>query len=289
MSILYINKAHGLPDLDLELTISGTSVTAKLYSANNAGGYFTYEAGIEYAIYAGGTGFTINSGAFSYTTSGELIKEQSGTIGTGTLTVTCTCNGGGSPCFGASDTSQPTYNSDKSSGIKVNKLVIDHVSDSYMSDHMSGTLLLSYSMSESPSNLSFTGTYLERPMSASFIAGSGAFQSFTVKPKATSTGSVIATYSKDYTGWTFSDTELLEIYTGAQSAGVSFPNANIYLELTATTADGFVTGTFPIEVGGTGWVNDAGTWKRTVPYQPETSKPCIMYMKINDTWKRGNP
>ena len=64
MSILYINKAHGLPDLDLELTISGTSVTAKLYSANNAGGYFNYEAGIEYAIYAGGTGFTINSGAF---------------------------------------------------------------------------------------------------------------------------------------------------------------------------------------------------------------------------------
>jgi hypothetical protein len=289
MSILYINKAHGLPDLDLELTISGTSVTAKLYSANNAGGYFTYEAGIEYAIYAGGTGFTINTGAFSYTTSGELIKEQSGTIGTGNLTVTCTCNGGGSACFGSSDTSQPTYNSDKSSGIIISKLIVNQVSASYMSALMSDTLLLTYSMSESPSDLDFTGTYLERSMSASFTAGSGTFQSFTVKPKATSTGSVIATYSKDYTGWTFSDTELLAIYAGAQSAEVSFPNANIYLELTVTTADGFVTGTFPIEVGGTGWVNDAGTWKRTVPYQPSTQEPCIMYMKINDTWKRGNP
>jgi len=289
MATLYINKVHGLPDLDLELTISGTSVTAKLYSANNAGGYFEYEAGIEYSIYAGGTGFTINSGAFSYTTSGELIKEQSGTIGTGSLTVRCTCYGGGSPCFSASDTSQPTYNSDRSSGIDVSNLTVIHVSDSYMSSHMTDILLLTYVLSVSPSGLSFSGAYLEKSMSASFTLGSGTFQSFTVKPKATSSGSVIATYSKNYEGWTFSDTELLEMYNDVQTAEVDFPNSNIYLELTVTTTDGSITDTFAIAVGGTSWINDAGAWKRTVPYQKETQKPCIMYMKINDVWERGNP
>ena len=35
MAVLYINKVHGAPELDLKLDISGNSVTATLYSAND--------------------------------------------------------------------------------------------------------------------------------------------------------------------------------------------------------------------------------------------------------------
>lgn len=70
MAVLYINKVHGSPELDLKLDISEKSVTATLYSANNYGGNFAYPSGIDYSISAGGIGFSINTGSFSYSKSG---------------------------------------------------------------------------------------------------------------------------------------------------------------------------------------------------------------------------
>ena len=287
MPTLYINKIHGLPDLDLKLEINGTNVIATLYSANDYGGHFGYPAGIEYYISAGGTGFSINSGAFSYTTSGEIIKAQSDTIGTGSLTVTGTCLGGDPGCFSSDDTGNPSYNAGQSSGIDASKLTVYAVADQYLNTLLNGTLIVEYAgLSTPPSFLGFTGDYIENPMSASIDLGTGTFQSFQVKPKATSSGSVIATYSKTYSNWTFSDTELLTIYEGCGGGSGEQP---IYLELTVTTTDGTITATYPIKIGGTGWINN-GTWKRTVPYVKGLNKPCVMYTKINaNTWKRGNP
>lgn len=288
MSVLYINKIHGLPDLDLKLEIIDTNVTATLYSANDYGGYFGYPAGIEYRISAGGTSFTINSGQFSYTTSGEVIKVQSGAIGTGNLTVTGTCLGGDLGCFSSSDTGNPSYNSGQSSGIDTSKLTVYAVADQYLNTLLNGTLIVEYSgLSTPPSFLGFTGDYIENPMSASIDLGTGTFQSFKVKPKATNEGEVIATYSKTYNSWTFSDIELLTIYQGCSGG---YGEQQIYLELTVTTSDGSVTQTYPIKIGGTSWVNN-GSWKRTVPYTniSGTNKPCVMYSKIDGTRKRGNP
>ena len=91
MAVLYINKVHGAPELDLKLDISGNSVTLALYSANDYGGNFGYPNGINYDISAGESGFSINTGSFSYSTSGQVIKTVSGIIGTGTLEVRVTC------------------------------------------------------------------------------------------------------------------------------------------------------------------------------------------------------
>ena len=57
MAVLYVNKVHGSPELDLKLEISDGYVTATVYSANDYGGSFGYPSGIIYNISAGGTGF----------------------------------------------------------------------------------------------------------------------------------------------------------------------------------------------------------------------------------------
>lgn len=288
MAVLYINKIHGLPDLDLQLEINGTNVTATLYSANDLGGYFNYPAGIEYAVSAGGTGFTINSGAFSYSTSGEIIKVQSGTIGTGNLTVTGTCLGSDPGCFSSDDTGNPLYNSGKSSDIDASKLTVYSVADSYLATNLDETLIVEYTgLSTPPSFLGFTGDYIENPMSASVSLGTGTFQSFSVKPKATSGGEIIITFSKDYTGWTFTDRQLLMTYQGCDGGSGEQP---IYLELTITTTDGSATNTYPIKIGGTSWTN-TGSWERTVPYTNTYSanRPCVMYTNVGGTWERGYP
>lgn len=288
MVVLYINEIHGLPDLDLKLEIDGENVTATLYSANPAGGYFSYESGIEYAISAGGIGFSINTGAFSYDTSGEVIKTQSGAIGTGTLFVIGNCFGGTPGCFSSDDTGSPAYNSSNSAGIDTNKLTVNHVADQYLDTNLNGTVIVEYTgLSTPPSFLGFTGDYIENSMSANIDLGTGTFQYFEVKPKATSSGPVIATYDKSYSNWTFTDTELLTIYQGC---GGGSGEQQIYLELTITTTDGATTETYPIKIGGTSWINN-GSWKRTVPYTniSGTNKPCVMYTNINNIWRRGTP
>lgn len=287
MAVLYINKIHGLPDLDLKLEINGTNVTATLYSANNSGGYFNYPDGIEYTISTGGTGFTINSGAFSYDTSGEVIKVQSGIIGAGTLTVTGTCLDGTPGCFSSDDVGEPSYSSSKSSDIDPDKLTVYSVAESYEDTNLNSTLLVEYTgLSTPPSFLEFTGDYIENEMNANIDLGTGTFQSFEVKPKATSEGEIIATYSKNYSNWIFSDTELLIIYQGCNGGS---GEQQIYLELTITTTDGSATNTYPIKTGGTSWANN-DIWKRTVPYTniSGTDKPCIMYTNIDGTWEREN-
>ena len=175
MAVLYISKVHGSPELDLKLEISENFVTATLYSANNYGGNFAYPEGIIYSISAGGIGFSINTGRFSYSTGGQVIKTESGTIGSGTLEVRTTCHGKGS-CFDSDHIDVPLYNESKSSGIDTERLTIYPISSSYMSQVLNNTLLLTYAMSTPPSNLSLSRTYLESPMSVSFSLGSGAFQ-----------------------------------------------------------------------------------------------------------------
>lgn len=288
MSTLYLNKVHGLPDLDLKLDIDGKNIAATVYSANDYGGTFGYPNGIEYNISAGGRGFTVNTGSFSYTTSGEVIKTGSGMVGNGDLMVTTTCYGTDDEgCFGPNEPNMPTLNTSKSQDIPIDKIPVFGVSQHYVSSHVANTLIMLWAGfgSTPPSFLDFSGDYIENPMSADIDLGSGTFKSFTVSPKASQSGSLIATYDKNYSGWTFTDTELLTIYQGS---GGGSGEQEIYLELAVNTTDGSAQASYPIKIGGTSWVNN-GLWKRTVPYIEGLNKPCVLYTNINGLWQRGNP
>ena len=262
---LYLDKVHGLPDLDLQLDIDGKNITAKIYSANDYGGSFGYPAGIEYTISAGGQGFTVNTESFSYSSSGQLIAQNSGTVGNGDLKVYTTCYGSDSEgCFGINEPYYPQLNTSKSQGINPSEVTVYGISQNYTINHVTDTLLMVWTGFSviSPSFSSFTGDYIENQMKASINLGTGTFQSFAVKPKSTQTGSTIASYSKNYSSWTFTDTELLTIYQGCSGGS---GEQQIYLELTVTTSDGFATATYSIKIGGTSWTHN-GAWKRTVPY-----------------------
>ncbi len=287
MATLYIDYIHGEPELDLKLEINGNNITASYISHNDYGGYFN-SGDISANISAGGTGFTLNSGTFSFDTSGIIIANTSGTVGNGIITVALTCTGTGSGCYDSATLRYPAYNYSKSD-ISVSKITISNVGPDYQDKHLDNTTIITINIDTPPSNLSFSGTYIEKTMSSSWDVGTGDFVSFTVKPKATQQGEAIATYNKNYGNWTFSDSEILTIYNYLHINNISFPNNTIYLELTVTTTAGSISDIFPIEVGGTSYVKSNGIWEKSVPYKTDINKPCIMYTKINDVWKRGIP
>lgn len=288
MAVLYIDKVHGSPELDLKLDISGNSVTATLYSANNYGGNFGYPNGINYDISAGGVGFSINTGSFSYSTSGQVIKTGSGTIGSGTLEVRTTCKGSGS-CFDSDHINVPSYNSGKSSDIDTENLTVYPISSSYTTQLLNNTLILSYVMSTPPSNLSLSRTYLESSMTVSFSLGSGAFQKiiYGVKMSAES-GTIFMSETKN-SSIALTDYEILTSYNGFKNADFNFPNSTAYMYIEVQTESGNISDNFDITIGGTGWTKNANSWNRCVPYKPDIEKPCIMYTKIGGAWKRGQP
>lgn len=288
MAVLYINKVHGSPELDLKLEISGSSVTATLYSANNYGGNFAYPEGITYEISAGEIGFSINTGRFSYSTSGQVIKTGSGTIGSGTLEVRTTCKGKGS-CFDSDHGGFPSYNGSKSSDIDTERLTVYPVSSSYMSQILNNTLLLTYAMSTPPSNLSLNRIYLESPMTVSFLLGSGAFQKIVYGVKESAESSTIFISETTSTHIALTDSEILTSYNGFKSSGFNFPNSTACMYIEVQTESGNISDNFNITVGGTGWIKSGSTWNRCVPYKPDTNKPCVMYTNIGGAWKRGQP
>lgn len=288
MAVLYINKVHGSPELDLKLEISGSSVTATLYSANNYGGNFAYPEGITYEISAGEIGFSINTGRFSYSTSGQVIKTGSGTIGSGTLEIRTTCNGKGS-CFDSDHGGLPSYNDSKSSGIDTERLIVYPVSSSYMSQILNNTLLLTYAMSIPPSNLSLNRTYLESPMTVSFSLGSGAFQKVLYGVKASAGSSTIFMSETTNLNINLTDHEILTAYNGFKDSGFNFPNSTAYMYIEVQTESGNISDNFSITVGGTGWIKSGSTWNRCVPYKLDSGKPCVMYTNIGGIWKRGQP
>lgn len=288
MAVLYINKVHGSPELDLKLEILGSSVTAMLYSANNYGGNFAYPNGINYDISAGGVGFSINTGRFSYSTSGQVIKTGSGTIGSGTLEVKTTCQGKGS-CFDLDHIGVPSYNESKSSDINTDNLTIYPISSSYTGKLLDNTLILSYGMSTPPSNLSLIRTYLESPMAVSFSLGSGAFQKTLYGVKTSAENSTIFVSETTNLNINLTDHELLTAYNGFKSSGFNFPNSAAYMYIEVQTESGNISDNFSITVGGTGWIKSGSAWNRCVPYKLDSGKPCIMYMNIGGVWKRGQP
>lgn len=288
MAVIYINKVHGSPELDLKLEISGNIVTATLYSANNYGGNFAYPEGIIYSISAGGVGFSINTGRFSYSTGGQVIKTESGTIGSGTLEVRTTCHGKGS-CFDSDHTDVPSYNESKSSDIDTNRLTVYSVSSSYMSQLLNNVLILSYSMATPPSNLSLSRTYLESPMTVSFSLGSGAFQKILYGVKISAENSTIFMSETTNEEIILTDYEILTSYNGFINSGFNFPNSTAYMYIEIQTESGNIADNFSITVGGTGWIKSESTWNRCVPYKLDSGKPCIMYTNIGGIWKRGQP
>ena len=288
MAILYINKVHGSPELDLKLEISGSFVTATLYSANNYGGNFGYPNGINYDISAGGIGFSINTGRFSYSTSGQVIKTGSGTIGSGMLEVRTTCKGSGS-CFDSDHTGVPSYNESKSSGIDTKCLTVYPVSSSYMSKVLNNTLILTYAMSTPPSNLSLSRTYLESPMAVSFSLGSGAFQKIIYGVKMIADSSTIFMSETTNLNLSLTDHEILTAYNAFKNSGFNFPNSMAYMYIEVQTESGNISDNFSITVGGTGWIKSGSTWNRCVPYKSDAGKPCIIYMNVGGAWKRGQP
>lgn len=288
MAVLYINKVHGSPELDLKLEISGNVVTATLYSANNYGGNFAYPEGIIYDISAGGIGFSINTGRFSYSTSGQIIKTGSGTIGSGTLEIRTTCNGKGS-CFDSDHGGLPSYNDSKSSGIDTDRLTVYPVSSSYMSQILNNTLLLTYAMSTPPSNLSLSRTYLESPMAVSFSLGNGAFQKILYGVKTSAENSTIFVSETTNLNINLTDHEILTAYNGFINSGLNFPNDTACMYIEVQTESGNISDNFSITVGGTGWIKSGSTWNRCVPYKLDSGKPCVMYTNIGGIWKRGQP
>lgn len=288
MAVLYINKVHGAPELDLKLDISGNSVTATLYSANDYGGSFGYPNGINYDISAGGSGFSINTGSFSYSTSGQVIKTGSGTIGSGTLEVRTTCKGSGS-CFDSDHINVPSYNSGKSSDIDTENLTVYPISSSYTTQLLNNTLILSYVMSTPPSNLSLSRTYLESSMTVSFSLGSGAFQKIIYGVKMSAERGTIFMSETKNSNIVLTDYQILTSYNEFKNADFSFPNSTAYMYIEVQTESGNISDNFDITVGGTGWVKNANSWNRCVPYKPDMGKPCIMYTNIGGAWKRGQP
>lgn len=288
MSVLYINKVHGSPELDLKLDISEKSVTATLYSANNYGGNFAYPSGIDYSISAGGIGFSINTGSFSYSKSGQIIKTASGTIGSGTLEVRTTCQGKGS-CFDSDHVNVPSYNSDKSNDINTEQLIVYPISSSYTNKLLNNTLVLSYVMSKPPSNLYLNRTYLESPMEVGFSLGSGAFQKIIYGVKTSADSSTIFMSETVNSNIVLTDSEILTSYNGFKDVGFSFPSSTAYMYIEIQTKSGNISDNFSITVGGTGWIKNGNTWNRCVPYKSNIGKACVMYMNIGGVWKRGQP
>lgn len=289
MAILYIDKVHGAPELDLKLEINDKTVKATLYSANDYGGWFKYPDGLEYKISAGGVGFTFNTGEFVYSKSGVVVKTASGKIGNGTLEVRSKCYGAGG-CFKSSQSGKPSYNSSKSSDIDTTKLTVYSIASSYVSTILNDTLICSYVMSVPPSNLSLDRTYLETPMSINYTIGSGTFNKIIYGIKVSETANPIFTEQTTNTLIVLNDTQLLNAYKGFQNSGIQFPNRKVYVYVEVQTESGNISGNFDVLVGGTAWVkNDNNTWIRAVPYKPNSNKPCIMYTKVNNEWKRGYP
>lgn len=288
MAVLYIDRIHGSPELDLKLEISGNLVTATLYSANNYGGHFAYPNGIIYDISAGGVGFSVNTGKFSYSTGGQVIKTGSGTIGPGTLEVRTTCTGRGS-CFDPDHIGVPTYNEAKSSEINAANLTVYPISSSYMSKVLDNTLVLSYVMSTPPSNLNLSRTYLESPMTVSYTLGTGAFQKIVYGVKTSAQGSTIFMSETTNMDITLSDYELLTSYNGFINSGFNFPNSTAYMYIELQTESGNISSNFDITVGGTGWTKIGDAWNRCVPYKSDIGRPCVMYMNVGGVWKRGQP
>ena len=288
MAVLYVNKVHGSPELDLKLEISDGYVTATVYSANDYGGSFGYPSGIIYNISAGGTGFSINTGSFSYSTSGKVMTSGAGQIGSGTLEVRTTCTGAGS-CFDPDHASLPSYNGEKSSGINTDNLTVYAVSSSYMSRVLDNTLLLSYKMSVPPSNLNLERTYLECPMKVSYTLGTGAFKKIIYKVKTSTESGAVFTSDTTSKNISLSDSAILSSYNGFKNSGFSFPNSTAYMYIEVQTESGNISNNFSITVGGTSCVKVGNTWKRSVPYKVSNGKPCIMYMKIGGNWERGQP
>lgn len=287
MSTVYIDYIHGEPELDLKLEINGNNITAQYISHNDYGGYFS-SGDISANISAGGIGFTLNSGTFSFDTSGIVIASASGEVGNGQISVSLTCTGPGSGCYDSATLRYPSFNSSKSD-IDSSKVTIQDVGPNYQDIHLNNTLVVNINIDTPPSNITFSGTYIEREMSTSWDLGTGDFISFTVKPKPTQQGDIIATYNKNKGIWNFSDLEILTIYNYLNNNNISFPNNIIYLDLTVTTSAGSTNDVFPIEVGGTSYVKVNGNWQKSVPYKTDIKKPCIMYTKINGVWKRGIP
>ncbi len=288
MAILYIDKVHGSPELDLKLEISGNSVTATLYSANDYGGTFGYSNGIVYEISAGGVGFSINTGSFSYSKSGTIVKTGSGKIGNGMLEVRVTCAGAGS-CFRENQGSVPTYNESKSSAIEINNLNVYQIAPSFTSRVLENTLILSYEMPTPPSNLNLSRTYLETAMRVSYRLGSGAFKKIVYGVKINSTGDPIFTSSTTNTVINLSDMEILAAYSAFDEAGISYPNNKVWMYIELHTESGNISKNFDITVGGTGWIKNNNSWTLCVPYKTDAKKPCIMYTNIGGVWKRGGP
>ena len=288
MVVLYINKVHGSPELDLKLDISGNSVTATLYSANNYGGTFAYPSGIDYKISAGGIGFSINTGIFSYSKSGQIIKTGSGTIGSGTLEVRTTCQGKGS-CFESDHINVPSYNPGKSSDVNPENLIVYPISSSYTIQLLNNTLILSYVMSTPPNNLYLNRTYLESPMSVGFSLGSGAFQKIIYGVKTSADSSTIFMSETVNSNIVLTDSEILTSYNGFKNAGFSFPNSTAYMYIEVQTESGNISNNFSITIGGTSWIKRKNSWQRCVPYKSNLKKPCVMYTNIKEVWERGQP
>ncbi len=279
---------HGSLELDLKFEISGNIVTATLYSANNYGGNFAYPEGIIYSISAGGVGFSINTGRFSYSTGGQVVKTESGTIGSGTLEVRTTCHGKGS-CFDPDHTGVPSYNESKSSGINTDRLTVYSISSSYVSQLLNNVLILSYSMATPPSNLSLSRTYLENPMTVSFSLGRGAFQKILYGVKASAGSNTIFMSETTNLNINLTDHEILTAYNGFINSGSNFPNSTACMYIEVQTESSNISDNFNITVGGAGWIKSGSTWNRCVPYKLDSGKPCIMYTNIGGIWKRGQP
>ncbi len=288
MAILYIDKVHGSPELDLKLEISGNSVTATLYSANDYGGTFGYPNGIVYEISAGDVGFSINTGSFSYSENGTVIKTGSGEIGNGTLEVRVTCAGTGS-CFRENQGNVPTYNESKSSGIETNNLHVYQIAPSFTSRVLENTLILSYEMSTVPSNLDLSRTYLESAMRVSYTLISGEFKEIIYGVKVNPTSDLIFTSTTTNTVINLLDNEILTAYSAFDEAGISYPNNKVWMYIELHTESGNISKNFEITVGGTGWIKNNNSWIRCVPYKTDAKKPCIMYTNIGGVWKRGGP
>ncbi len=216
-------------------------------------------------------------------------------MGPGTLEIYTTCNGAaGDGCFSsAQGDSLPKIDTTKCQNIDdaLNAGDIHTAGFSgsqYASSMLSDTLILSWSNfgDKPPEITGFYGDYIEKSMSATIDLGTGDFQEFKVKPKMTETSSIIATYTKTYSGWTFTDTQLLKIYNGC---GGGSGEQQIFLELGLKTSSGESTKTYPIKIDGTSWVNNGSSWKHTVPYILGLNKPCIMYTNVDGVLKRGQP
>jgi hypothetical protein len=291
MAVLFIAEVHGAPRLDLELVITGNQITANIYTIDGQGGTFSYSGGIDYSISAGGTGFTVNTGTFNvaYGSGVTLVSTATGTVGDGDLEITASCAGEGS-CYSSGQSGRPYYDSSRSSDIDSGKITVDTtIAENYQSQVLAATWMATYVRTTPPSGLALSRDYLENPMTVSYTPGTGTFSTLVLGVRRTPTASDYIKWNVSNLTFSFPDDILLACYDEFQLDGLDFPNNTVYIYVRVETTEGNVYGTFDITVGGTAWGKNAGVWRRAVPYNLQPVKPCIMYTKIAEAWKRGNP